>query len=124
MIGQERSKMNGYDVKMDSKGRILIPIQIRNLFINGARIVDNGTDIFELRPINNEIVIAEIDVVSDLKDLCADAWRLNVVVIDVGYDNGLHTIRAKGQYDSVREFAAIHGMPECDFDECIIDEDQ
>ena len=117
--------MNAYDVHVDNKGRLLLPKQIRPLFLSGARIIHDGYDSrMMLEPLKRGQVTVEIDVESDPIDLVKQAWSFKVAIRPAGIcqENGYPIVRCVGQYEDVRSLLNEWGYPEEDFEDLILRE--
>lgn len=117
--------MNVYDVHVDNKGRLLLPKQIRKLFLSGARISHDGyNDRMTIEPLIRGQVTAEIEVVSDPASLVNEAWAHKVAIRPAGIceDNGYPLIRCVGQYNDVRDLLDSWGYPAEDFEEYLVKE--
>lgn len=117
--------MNVYDVHVDNKGRLLLPKQIRKLFLSGARIIHDGYNgRMAIEPLIKGQVTAEVDVVDDPSSLVNDAWSHKVAIRPAGIceENGYPIVRCVGQYDDVRDLLVSWGYPIEDFEEFLVKE--
>ena len=116
--------MNVYDVHVDNKGRLLLPKQIRKLFLSGARIIHDGYNSrMMLEPLIRGQVTAEVDVDLDQSELVEQAWACKVAIRPTKIRwNGYPTVRCVGQYNDVRDLLDSWGFPAEDFEEYLVKE--
>lgn len=117
--------MKCYDVHVDNKGRLLIPKEIRPMFLSGARIIYDGySSRMAIEPLIRGQVTAEVEVVSDPSDLVEEAWLHKVAIRPAGIckDNGYPLVRCIGEYNDVRDLLDSWGYPAEDFEEYILKE--
>ena len=111
-----------YDCKVDSRGRVLLPVKIRKIFKAGARITAQpNSSVMTLEPLVRNKVTAEVDVICDPKELIGQAWSHRVAIKPVGEANGNAVIEATGEYADVKSFCSSLGYPPEDFDDLLVD---
>ena len=111
-----------YDLRLDSRGRAVLPKELKKLYASGFRITTkDGSDIASIEPLDRGMVCAEFDSIISPEELSPQAWGFNVSIRPLGKtENGDHDILATGMYNDVRSFLASVGIPEEDFDEFLV----
>lgn len=111
-----------YDLKLDSRGRMVLPKDLKKLYASGVRITTNPTtDIATIEPLDRGMVCAEFDSIVSPEELSPQAWNFNVSIRPLGKtENDDFDILATGVYNDVRSFLASVGIPEEDFDEYLV----
>ena len=114
--------MSTYYVKIDEKGRILLPKAMRSMFEKYVKIEhEEGSNVATLTSLKRGFVVAEADVINSAYELVQQAWQHNVTLMPVGTTNGNDVIHVYGQYADVKRYFETLGYDK-DFDDYIVEE--
>ena len=105
--------MTSYVVRIDEKGRILLPKEIRKSFKSSATIAwESQTSCGKIYPSNPRVVTVEVDVTFEPDEATMKfVWKHEVALLYLGIcpENGWYTIRLIGKEDDVRRVLLTWG---------------
>ena len=94
--------MNVYDCKVDHKGRLMLPKQIRGRFMAGVRLVDDDSGKMTIEPLEGDVFIKTR---MNLDELLEIAWRNDVTIRQT---DGLIQVKGRNVEKFIKEVSKMN----------------
>lgn len=99
--------MTTYDIKVDSKGRLLLPRQIRNDFKGIVRIIVRDDGSIEIKPNSNALSTVEFATHKKAEDLAKVAWDMGLSVKKKCSFYSMNIIEVSGRASDIASFSSF-----------------